>query len=40
MCLETVLKCHVMLQKEIPNGVPVEEKCGNAVESGHAGLCL
>ena len=35
-----VLKCRVMLQKEVPDGVPKDEECGDAVESGHAGLCL
>ena len=35
-----VLKCHVMLQKENANGPPIDEECGDAVESGHAGLCL
>ena len=35
-----VLKCRAMLQKEVPYGVPVDEECGNAVQSGHAGLCL
>lgn len=34
------LKCRVMLQKEVPNGTPIDEECGNAVEKGHAGLCL
>ena len=29
-----------MLQKETAEGPPIDEKCGNAVESGHAGLCL
>ena len=35
-----VLKCRVMLQKETPDGPPIDEECGDAVESGHAGLCL
>ena len=35
-----VLKCHVMLQKEADNGPPIDEECGNVVESSHAGLCL
>ena len=34
------LKCRVMLQKETPDGPPIDEECGNAVDSGHAGLCL
>ena len=34
-----VLKCRVMLQKENANGPPIDEECGDAVESGHAGLC-
>ncbi|XP_065915142.1 uncharacterized protein [Dysidea avara] len=33
-----VLKCCVMLQKENPEGIPLDEECGNAVERGHAGL--
>ena len=33
------LKCHVMLQKETPDGPPIDEECGDAVQSGHAGLC-
>ena len=36
-----VLKCHVMLQKERGyDELPIDEECGNGVESGHAGLCL
>ena len=35
-----VLKCRVMLQKETADGPPIDEKCGDAVERGHAGLCL
>ena len=34
-----LLKCHVMLQKEPPDGPPIDEECGDVVESGHAGLC-
>jgi len=34
-----LLKCRVMLQKENPGGTPIDEECGDAVESGHAGLC-
>ena len=34
-----VLKCCVMLRKENANGPPIDEECGEAVESGHAGLC-
>ena len=37
--LVPVLKCHVMLQKENANGRPIDEECGDAVESDHAGLC-
>ena len=33
------LKCYLMLQKENPDGPPIDAKCGDAVESGHAGLC-
>ena len=40
MYLAPVLKCHVMLQKVVPNGPLVDEECSDAVESGHAGLCL
>ena len=32
------LKCCVMLQKEVEEGL-TEEECGRAVEEGHAGLC-
>ena len=35
-----ILKCHAMLRKEALNGPPIDEKCGDVVESGHAGLCL
>ena len=34
-----VLKCRVMLQKEVANEAPKDEECGDAVQSGHAGLC-
>ena len=33
-----VLKCYVMLQRKT-DGPPIDEECGDAVESGHAGLC-
>ena len=32
------LKCCVMLQKELAEGL-TDEECGRAVEEGHAGLC-
>ena len=35
----SVPKCHVMLQKEVPDGPPIDEKCGGVVQNGHAGLC-
>ena len=35
-----VLKCRVMLQKEVPDGPLIDEECGDAVEIGCAGLCL
>jgi len=34
-----VLNCRVMLQKENPGGAPIDQECGDVVESGHAGLC-
>ena len=34
-----VLKCHAMVRKEMNYGPPIDEECGGAVESGHAGLC-
>ena len=34
-----VLKCRVMLQKENPDGPPIDEECGNPVQGSHAGLC-
>ena len=36
-----VLKCRVMLQKtKNADEPPIDEDCGDVVESGHAGLCL
>ena len=40
MCLAPVLKCRVMLQKETDYGPPIDEECGDEVQTGHAGLCL
>ena len=34
-----ILICHVMLLKESPDGPPIQEERGEAVKSGHAGLC-
>ena len=34
-----MLKCRVMLQKENPGGAPIDQECGDPVDSGHAGLC-
>ena len=38
---QTLLKCHVIFQKETGDGPPMHEECGEAVavEGGHAGLC-
>lgn len=32
------LKCRVLLQKELVDGL-VDEECGKDVQDGHAGIC-